>query len=265
FDTLARRGGRFVASARELAAETAVAISFNGSSHAVLMATPADLEDLARGFALSEGIAASLAEIEAIAIVEGDRGVDAQVRLTADAAEALAKRRRVMAGPVGCGMCGLESIEAAMRTLRSVSAPVRLSARDIADAAAAMTAAQTLNRRTHAVHAAGWFVAGEGLVSIREDVGRHNALDKLTGALALAGRHAGDGAFVVSSRLSIELVQKAAVAGCGVLIAVSAPTALAVETAERANITLVAVARDSEFEIFTHPQRIEQGALSRVA
>ncbi len=257
--------GHAVSASRVLAEEVAVAISYNGTSHAVLMATPADLEDLATGFTLSEGIAASRDEIEAIALVEGERGMDVQVRLAADAARRLDTRRRTMAGPVGCGMCGLESIDAAMRDVPAVAADTALRPADISAAAAAMAKAQTLNHATRSVHAAGWFVPGKGLVALREDVGRHNALDKLVGAVAQQPDGMADGAVVMSSRLSIELVQKAAVAGCGIVIAVSAPTALAVETAERANITLVAVARGEEFEIFTHPDRIRAGALPHVA
>ncbi|MCC0033467.1 MAG: formate dehydrogenase accessory sulfurtransferase FdhD [Brucellaceae bacterium] len=256
------RDGRFSAGRRVLAAEAAVAISFNGVSHAVMMASPSDLEDLARGFALSEGIAADPGEIEAVTVLEGERGFDVQLRIAADAEARLAARRRAMAGPVGCGMCGLESIDAAMRAVPAVAARVAISPAEIAAAAAAMVAAQTLNAQTRAVHGAGFWIPGEGLVALREDVGRHNALDKLIGAFS------GDlqlGAIVLSSRVSIELIQKAASAGCGLLLAVSAPTALAVDAARQAGITLAAVVRGNEFEVFTHPGRIREGALPHVA
>lgn len=264
FSTQAWRLGRYETASRELAAEAAVAISYNGVSHAVLMATPADLEDLAVGFSLSEGIAASLADIEAVAVLEDARGFDVQVRLATDAGDRLAARRRAMAGPVGCGMCGLESIDAALREPPKVAATARLRPLDIAEACSVLAHAQSLNQLTRSVHGAGFFVPGRGLVAIREDVGRHNALDKLVGAMAGADGM-GAGAIVTSSRVSIELIQKAAAAGCGILIAISAPTLLAVEMAERANITLVAIARGEEFEIFTHPDRIKEGALPHVA
>ena len=259
---LAFRDGRLSASGRELAAEAAVAISFNGVSHAVMMATPADLEDMAAGFSLSEGIASSMAEIEEIAVLEGARGFDVQVRIVHDAEARLAARRRAMAGPVGCGMCGLESIDAAMRDVAKVSAKVAIRSTDIVAAAAAMADAQALNRLTRSVHAAGFWHPGEGLQALREDVGRHNALDKLIGAM---GGDLSGGAIILSSRVSIELVQKAANANCGLLLAVSAPTTLAVDVAREAGMTLVAVVRGDEFEIFTHPERVREGALPHVA
>ncbi|MCG6858614.1 MAG: formate dehydrogenase accessory sulfurtransferase FdhD [Salaquimonas sp.] len=265
FHGLAHRAGSLSASSRVLAEEVPVAISFNGTSHAVLMATPSDLGDLARGFTLSEGIVSSLDEIEDIAVVEEKRGIDVQVRVVADVAEKLQQRRRSMAGPVGCGLCGIESIEAAMRDIPMASAQARFSSRNIAEAAEALAEAQKLNHRTHSVHGAGFYTSESGIVAIREDVGRHNALDKLVGAMAADRQDMGEGAIVLTSRLSVELVQKAAVAGCGILVAVSAPTALAVETANKANITLVAVVRGHEFEVFSHPQRIAGGTIKHVA
>ncbi len=268
YSGVAHRGGGFHAASRELAAEVAVSISFNGTSHAVLMATPADLENLAVGFSLSEGIAGSMADIGAIEVVPGPLGIDVQVELDAAAAEKLEKRRRSMAGPVGCGLCGIESLEAAMRDLPPVSASIKLSASDIIEAAEAVAERQALNLKTRAVHAAGFYDPAEGLIAIREDVGRHNALDKLIGALASAQEQPSrvqSGAIVMTSRLSVELVQKAASIGCGFIIAMSAPTALAVETARRANITLAATVRDGEFELFTHSSRIVGGGLPHVA
>ncbi|MFP1631818.1 formate dehydrogenase accessory sulfurtransferase FdhD [Zhengella sp. ZM62] len=263
FPALAWRQGRYETASRNLAAEAAVAISYNGTSHAVLMASPADLEDLALGFSISEGIA-TRDEVEAVDVLADDRGFDVQVRLATDAESRLAARRRAMAGPVGCGMCGLESIDAALREPPRVDATARLRPGDVAEACAALTRAQALNQSTRSVHGSGYYVAGRGLVAIREDVGRHNALDKLVGAMARAGGM-GEGAVVTSSRVSIELIQKTAASGCGILIAVSAPTLLAVEMAERAGITLAAIARGDEFEIFTHPDRIKEGALPHVA
>ncbi|POF33628.1 formate dehydrogenase accessory sulfurtransferase FdhD [Roseibium marinum] len=259
------RDGRFSSSRLELADEVPVAISYNGSTHAVLMATPSDLKDLAIGFSLSEDIAAAPDEIEDIAVVELDKGIDVQVRLATDATERLRQRRRSIAGPVGCGLCGIESLDAAMREIRPVSAEIRLKAENVGDAVRAMGKAQALNLRTRSVHAAGWYHPENGLTAIREDVGRHNALDKLIGAMSLSGTNVSGGAFVMTSRLSIDLIQKTAAAGCGIIIAVSAPTALAVSEADRANITMVACARGDGFELFTHPHRIIGRTLQDVA
>ncbi|MBB4122794.1 formate dehydrogenase accessory sulfurtransferase FdhD [Martelella radicis] len=244
---------------QSLAAETAVALSYGGSSHAVLMATPADLVDLAYGFSLTEGIVRRPDEILGVEPVPFTSGIDLQITLAEDRSAALAARRRSMAGPVGCGLCGLESIDAAMRPVPVVEGDdFTMSTDDVDTAVAALSRHQPFFAKTRAVHGAGLFRPATGLVAMREDVGRHNALDKLIGALARQGEAAAGGAFVVTSRLSVEMVQKAAVAGAPVLIAVSQPTALAVETAEKAGITLVASARGDGFSVFSHGSRIRQ-------
>lgn len=250
-------GSRRHASARVLAGEVAVAMSYGGSTHAVMMATPDDLVDFAFGFSLTEGIIAQAGEIEAVEIVPFDKGIDVQITLRDDRSKALAARRRSMAGPVGCGLCGLESIEAAARDVpRARPGGFCLGEADVNAAVNALAKSQPLFAATRAVHGAGFF--RDGLTAVREDVGRHNALDKLIGALARAGIDAGEGAIVVSSRLSVEMVQKAAIAGSPVLIAISAPTVLAVETAAAAGITLVATARGDGFSVYTHGERIVQ-------
>ncbi|MFG6508121.1 formate dehydrogenase accessory sulfurtransferase FdhD [Sulfitobacter sp. S45] len=253
------RQGRFSPGQRQLAEEVAVAISYNGSSHAVLMATPDNLEDLVRGFSWTEGLVTSLTQIEEINRVDSKRGIDMQVQLVADVAEKLAQRRRAIAGPVGCGLCGIESLDMAMRDIKPVSASLSLAPIQVGQAVKSLSRAQLLNLQTRAVHAAGWFSPQHGLVTLREDVGRHNALDKLIGALLADGTDVSAGAIVMTSRLSIELVQKAAIVGCGMVISVSAPTAVAVEEAEAANMTLVCRVRDDEFEISTHPERVVGG------
>jgi FdhD protein len=250
------RGGRVAAGRRTIPQESAVAFTYDGSSYAVMMATPGDLEDFAVGFSLTEGIVATPAEIGSLEVVEETVGLELRMTLAGPRAAALAERRRAHAGPVGCGLCGIESLEEAARTVPSVSAGIAIVPADIALALDATKASQTINRQTHATHAAAYFTPASGLVALREDVGRHNALDKLAGALARQGASPADGMVVVTSRLSVELVQKTAMIGAPVLVAVSAPTALALRTAEKAGITVIAVARGDGFELFTHPERV---------
>lgn len=252
-----RRDGVVREAVRHVPEEVPIAFSYGGSSHAVMMGTPADLEDFATGFSLTEGLIASPAEIEAIEILQEGDGIDVQVTLAEDKEDALRARRRHMAGPVGCGLCGIESIEQAMRPVPDVSAvEMFFSSADIASASAALNGAQPLHALTRAVHGAGFYIPGEGLIAVREDVGRHNALDKLAGAVLRSGCLGRDGAIVVTSRISVEMVQKTAILGASVLIAISAPTALAIRTADAAGMTLVALSRGEDFEVFTHPKRI---------
>ena len=260
------RHGILATGSRVVPEEVPIAFSYRGSTHAVMMATPADLEDFALGFSLSEGIISGPADIVSIETVEAGDGIDVQIILADATAEALTSRRRHMAGPVGCGLCGIESIEQAMRQVPSVEAgDFNLTPAQIAEAVKLLGDGQKLNRETRAVHGAGFFVPGQGIVALREDVGRHNALDKLSGAVVRAGFAGRQGAVVVTSRLSVEMVQKTAALKCPVLIAVSAPTALAIQTAEEAGITLVGIARGDEFEIFTRSERIIAGVNAHVA
>ena len=262
----ARRNGVAQPGSRIVPEEVPIAFSYGGTTHAVMMGTPADLEDFAIGFSLTEGIVSDLDEIVAVEILEDERGIDVQIGLAVEASLALVSRRRHMAGPVGCGLCGIESIEQAVRKVPDVSgAPLRLSAAQIVEAIELLNHAQPLHRQTRAVHGAGFFVPGAGLVAVREDVGRHNALDKLCGAVLRAGGERSGGAVVVTSRLSVEMVQKTALLGSGMLIAISAPTALAIRTAQEAGMTLIALVRGDEFEIFTHPQRVSSEAVADVA
>ena len=188
-----------------------------------------------------------------------------RMRRFLDIAERLAKRRRNMAGPVGCGLCGLESLEAAVRAVPPVTAASRFTNADILGAARALEGQQVLNRATSAAHAAGFFRPEAPLSLVREDVGRHNALDKLIGALLRSGETCASGGIIVTSRVSVELVQKAAIAGVGLLAAVSAPTALAVRTAADCGLTLAAIVRGHSFECFTHPDRIKPDPCAHVA
>ena len=249
------RDGSTLMGERALAEEVPVAFSYDGTAHAVLMATPDDLDDFALGFSYTEGIIAAPAEIVELTVVNAADGIVLRMWLGGDRSDAFAARRRRFVGPAGCGMCGLESLAEANRTIPMASDGLQVSRQDIAEAVASLPARQPLNMQTRAVHAAAFWRADRSLV-LREDVGRHNALDKLAGALLRTDRSAADGVIVLSSRISIELVQKAAMMRAAIIVGVSAPTALAVRTAEMAGLTLVGIARDDGFEVFTHPERI---------
>jgi FdhD protein len=241
---------------RAVVEEVAVAITCRGATHAVMMATPEALEDFALGFCLTEGIIQHPAELHGTEILTRPRGMELRLDLGEAQVAALQVRHRRLAGPLGCGLCGIESLEAALRPLPPVRAALRLRVEEIPRSVAALTEAQVLHQLTRSMHAAGFWRPGAGLVALREDVGRHNALDKLAGALARHAEDAAAGAVVLTSRVSVELVQKAAMLGAPVLIAVSAPTALAIRTAEACGITLITGVRGEAWEVFTHPERL---------
>jgi FdhD protein len=239
--------------ARAVAEETPVAFTYGRTTYAVMMATPRDLADFAHGFSFTEGVARpdEIAEFE---IVEHPKGVELRMTLHGDRDVALQGRRRNLAGPVGCGLCGVESLDAAVRPVRRVTSDIRVDRDTVFAALARLPSHQALNAETHAVHGAGfWPLGANDYKAVREDVGRHNALDKLCGALGCDAR---GGIVVLTSRVSIEMVQKSAAMDAAVIVAVSAPTALAIATAHEAGITLAAVARADSFEVFTHPERI---------
>jgi len=245
--------------------ECAVAFTYNGRSYAVMMATPQDLEDFALGFSLTEGIVSSPEEIRHLEIIEADIGIELRMWLSKPVAAALNDRRRQLAGPAGCGLCGIESLTEALRPPPRVRDGQIFTPSEIMRALEAFAPRQELNRQTRAVDAAAFWEPGAGLIAVREDIGRHNALDKLGGALAGECISGQIGMVLLTSRVSVEMVQKAAVMNVPVIIAVSTPTALAVRTAANAGITLVAVARSDGFEIFTHPRRITQETAAHVA
>lgn len=250
------RDGRISEGARLIPEETAIALTYNGGTYAVMMGTPRDLRDFALGFSLSEGIVQSTDEVETLDIVEVEDGIELRMWLKPPRAELVNERRRHIAGPTGCGICGVESIAEAVRPAAIVPKGRTFTPSDIMAAMASINSLQPINIQTRAVHAAAFWTPAKGLVALREDVGRHNALDKLAGALAEGRVSASEGIVLLTSRVSVEMVQKAATIGAPVMVAVSAPTALAVRTADAAGVTLAAIARADGFEIFSHPHRI---------
>lgn len=248
-----------IASATEadhLAEETPVALEYNGISHATMLATPADLEDFALGFSLSEGIIDSAADVRGIDVAPQCDGIVVQLEISSACEARLKSRRRAMAGRTGCGLCGVETLPEVLRPVPPVAAGAPLRAQAVLAAMRDMRARQRLHDLTGATHAAGWAGADGTIALLREDVGRHNALDKLVGALARHGLAAASGMVLVSSRASFEMVQKTAAAGVPVLAAVSAPTALAVRLAQEANITLLGFLRNDDATLYAHPERI---------
>jgi len=240
-----------------VAEEVAVALVYNGISHAVMMATPCDIEDFARGFTLTEHIVDKPSEIFDIEVEPVGRGIEVQLRIAGQRMAALAERRRTLAGRTGCGLCGVDSLDAALRPVPATRSTASVSRAAIARAMAALPPEQRINRDNGATHAAGWATLDGTLLAVREDVGRHNALDKLAGALARLGLGGEGGFVVVTSRCSYEMVQKAAAIDAAAIAAVSAPTSLAIETAEQAGLALVAFVRDDRLTVYAHGERIE--------
>lgn len=239
-----------------VAEEVAVALVYNGVSHAVMMATPCDLEDLARGFSLTERIVDRPSEIFDVEIEPVEGGIEVRLDIAAQRMARLRERRRSLAGRTGCGLCGVDSIAAAMRPVTVAGKRPTVSGGAIERAMAALPAEQRINRVNGATHAAGWSRLDGILAAVREDVGRHNALDKLGGALARSGELGSEGFVVVTSRCSYEMVHKSAALGACAIAAVSAPTSLAIETAEQAGIALVAFVRDGRLTVYANAERI---------
>lgn len=250
------RGGECRRLDDHVAEEVPVAFVYNNAPFAVMMATPADLEDFATGFAISEGIVERPGDAVVERVEELLEGIEIRLRIPAARAEALALRRRSMSGRSGCGVCGSELLEAALRYPPPVASDVRVTPDALRRALAGLRAAQRITALTGAAHAAGWAALDGRLLLAREDVGRHNALDKLIGAMTAAGHAPGDGFLVVTSRASYEMAMKAASAGISFMAAISAPTALAISLAERSALTLVGFARDDGHAVYTHGHRL---------
>lgn len=247
---------RWQEGSRSVVREVPVALIYDGGTEAVMMATPADLEEFALGFSFTERIVNDANEIAALEIEPRERGVEIRMGLVPGMRERLITRRRLRAGPAGCGLCGIESLEQALPQLTPVTLDSCVSASSIMDAMKQLEPQQLLNLETKAVHAAGFMTLKGKVIAVREDVGRHNALDKLCGYLIKSSAMHSDGVVLMTSRVSVELVQKVAVMGVPVLAAISAPTSLAIEEAEKLGICVVGVVRPDGLEVFSHAERV---------
>ena len=244
----------------QIAEEAPVALVYNGLPHVVVMASPDKLEDLALGFSLSEGVIAAVTELGGIEVVPEKTGYSVYLSIPAERAALIEQRRRNMTARTGCGLCGAQTIEQAMRAVPKVAHALRVTRQALARAMKQLPALQTLNAATGATHAAAWANAKGELQLVREDVGRHNALDKLIGAMAAGGIDAAQGFAVITSRASYEMVQKAAMAGIGMLAAVSAPTALAIRIARDAGVTLAGFVRGQRCMVYADARHRLTGA-----
>ncbi|HEY7964257.1 MAG TPA: formate dehydrogenase accessory sulfurtransferase FdhD [Steroidobacteraceae bacterium] len=241
----------------QVAEEIPVALVYHEVPHVVMLATPADLEDYAVGFTLSEGLVARADEIRGVSVTRGAAAADVNISVAWERFTQLLQRRRNLAGRTGCGLCGAETASDAIRAPGPVPDGVRVSADELHATLQQLPERQVINQRTGSVHAAAWVVPGAGIQVVREDVGRHNALDKTIGALSRANTDFSKGYMLITSRASYEMVQKAATVGISLLVAFSAPTAFAVRLAQSAGLTLVAFARADRHVVYAHPQRLK--------
>lgn len=252
------RDGQFERVADRVAEEVPVALTYHGISHVVMLATPSDLEDLAAGFTLSEGIVENPSEILSLEALQHDDGnFEVRIGITAERFAKLLRRERNTSGRTGCGLCGAATFEDAIRIPPRVSSGVVVSAVELHEALREIRDRQFINRETGSVHAAAWVVPGQGIRLVREDVGRHNALDKVIGALIRSNEPFSRGWFLITSRASYEMVQKTATVGVALVCAVSAPTAFAIRLAEQTGVTLVGFAREHQHVVYTHPSRLK--------
>lgn len=248
--------GQWSERADQAIGELPVALVYNGISHAVMLVTPTDLEDFALGFSLSEGILSGRSELYDCEAVGTALGIELRLSIAAARFARLKERRRTLAGRTGCGLCGVESLKALARPPTPVERTCETSPESIVRGLAALPRGQRLFRETGGGHAAAWIAADGTVLKVREDVGRHNALDKLIGALTREDFVPHLGFAICTSRASFEMVQKAMSAGIGLLVAVSAPTASAIRLARDARITLVGFARGSRMLVYSHPDPI---------
>jgi FdhD protein len=239
-----------------VADEWPIALTYNSIPHVVMLASPADLEELGVGFTLSESLVRSAADITSVEVFDHGESLEVRMSIDAESFSALLRQRRNLTGRTGCGLCGAETVDQAIRHPAPVGDGPSITSDELHAALLELTARQPVNAITGSVHAAAWALPGKGIQLVREDVGRHNALDKVLGALARAGIDARQGYLVITSRASYEMVQKAATMGISVLAAVSAPTALAIRLAEQSGLTLIGFARTQQHVVYANPQRL---------
>jgi len=245
-----------------VAEEVPVSLIYNGIPHVVMLASPTDLEDFALGFSITEGIIKSPKELLSARVYNRSNGIEVQIKIPEERAICMADKGRNLTGRTGCGLCGASTLKQAIRQPNHVNSGLMLTAADLDLAMQSIKQHQTLNRLTGSVHAAAWAVPGQGIVGLREDVGRHNALDKLIGFLLRTGKDLSAGFVVVTSRASYEMVQKTAWVGISLLAAISAPTGLAIRLAKDAGMTLIGFVRGDQHVIYSHPQRITHQTIS---
>jgi FdhD protein len=239
-----------------IAEEVPISLVYNGLPHVVMLATPTDLEEFALGFSLTEGIIKNPQELLSARIFNRSNGIEVQLKIPDHRFQCVADKGRNLTGRTGCGLCGASTLRQAIRQPNPVKGDMILSASELVSALIDIKQYQKLNQLTGAVHAAAWAVPGQGILNIREDVGRHNALDKLIGSLLRTKKDLTSGFVIVTSRASYEMVQKTAWVGISLLAAVSAPTGLAIRMANETGLTLIGFARDDQYVIYTHPQRL---------
>lgn len=251
------RNGAMERIADHVAEEVPVALTYHGVPHVVMLTTPSDLEDLAVGFTLSEQIVAGPEEIRSVEAARRDDGeLEVRIGIDSERFSGLLRRQRNLTGRTGCGLCGAQTIEEAIRNPAAVATEIAVTVAELHAALKDLQHRQRINAQTGSVHAAAWVVPGKGIEIVREDVGRHNALDKVIGAVARAKGDFTAGYFIVTSRASYEMVQKAATVGGAFLAAVSAPTAFAIRLAEATGLTLVGFAREHQHVVYANPQRL---------
>ena len=239
-----------------IAEEVPIVLVYNDVSHVVMLATPTNLEDFALGFSITEGIINNPKEFLAVRVYHRANGIEVQIKIPQERFQCLSDKGRNLTGRTGCGLCGASTLKQAIRTPAPVNSTVSVTAEQLNTALAQLQQKQSLNQLTGAIHAAAWVEPECGIIDVREDVGRHNALDKLLGLLCRTGKDVNSGFVIVTSRASYEMLQKTAFFGIGLLVAISAPTGLAIRLAQQANVTLVGFARNNNHVIYTHPQRL---------
>jgi FdhD protein len=241
----------------QVAEEMPVALVYHGVPHVVMLATPADLEDFAVGFTLSEGLVERPDEIRSVEVTSGAEAADVKITVAWERFSGLLQRRRNLTGRTGCGLCGAETAEEAIRELQPVGPGPTVTTASLHEAIEQLATMQPINARTGSVHAAAWVIPGKGVQFVREDVGRHNALDKAIGALVRSAAERSEGYMLITSRASFEMVQKSATVGISFLAAFSAPTAFAVRLAQKTGLTLVAFARRDRHVVYANAERLK--------